>query len=201
LTSREPNGSQPRRALRWKGWWRALACLVGAMVLASPTRAAQVGEYDLKAVFLYNFAQFVDWPPDAFLTPDAPFVIGVVGPDPFGDALEEIVRDEYVKGHRFAVERYRSADEIGSCHILFVPFRAGAEIAAVLPHLAARHVLTVGESEDIVKRGVAVGFRMENQRVRIRINLGAARAANLTISSKLLRAAEVVEDAAATNSL
>jgi YfiR/HmsC-like len=77
-------------------------------------------EYQLKAVFLFNFTQFVDWPPTAFPNEQAPMVIGVIGDNPFGSYLQETVSGEKVNGHPVVVENYTNAGEIKSCHILFV---------------------------------------------------------------------------------
>src|SRR6267142_1451932 len=93
-----------------------LACL--ALVLATLISPVQSGlansaagtspEYQVKAVFLFNFAQFVEWPPQSFEDPAAPFVIGVLGTDPFGSALEGAVRGEILNGRSFVIERYRN---------------------------------------------------------------------------------------------
>ena len=85
--------------------------------------AAQTGpatEYRVKAVFLFNFAQFVDWPADAFADSAAPFVIGVLGSDPFGELLDQTVLGEQLRGRPFEVRRYHTVDEITACHILFI---------------------------------------------------------------------------------
>jgi len=54
-------------------------------------------EYQIKAAFLLNFAKFVDWPPNSFAGPESPFLICVVGEDPFGGVL-----DEYLMGKKLA---------------------------------------------------------------------------------------------------
>src|SRR5262249_22306869 len=82
---------------------------------------AQVSrEYQLKAVFLYNFAQFTEWPDGAFADDKAPVVIGVIGTDPFGHALENTIKGETIQNHPFVIEHYRRTDEIKTCHILFI---------------------------------------------------------------------------------
>ena len=87
---------------------------------ATPAKAAAPTEYQLKAVFLFNFAQFVDWPQESFPEAQTPLVIGVLGEDPFGTYLDEIVRGETVNDHHLVVQRYRRVDEITTCHILFI---------------------------------------------------------------------------------
>ena len=183
------------------GRWRLIGAVWCALCLwvATPNFAAdETGvskEFQVKAVFLYNFAQFVEWPANAFTAPDSPLVIGVLGLDPFGVFLDETVRNEKVNGRPLVVERYRSASEIGSCHILFISGSEGPRASQVAAALKGRSVLTVCDWEGFVRHGAMVRFAMERSRVRLKINLDAARAEGLNISSKLLRSAEMVGQA------
>jgi hypothetical protein len=149
-------------------------------------------EFHVKAVFLYNFAQFVEWPPDAFETPQSPLIIGILGSDPFGQTLDEMVRGETVNGRPLVVQRYRRIGEMERCHILFVSGSEGSRIEQIAHTLNGRSVLTVCDWEGFGRGGAIVRFVMERNRVRLRINLEAAKAAGLNISSKLLRSAETV---------
>jgi hypothetical protein len=149
-------------------------------------------EYQLKAVFLFNFAQFVEWPASAFPGPDAPLVIGVLGEDPFGTYLDETVRAETVNGRPLEVRRYRGVEEIGTCHILFVSRLEEGRLREVLDSLRGRSILTVSDAARFATRGGMVGFVTDHNRIRLRINLEAAQAAHLTLSSKLLRPAQIV---------
>lgn len=163
-----------------------------APVAASQVDAVTPGEFQVKAIFLYNFVQFVDWPPDAFATPESPIVIGVLGQDPFGGFLDELVRGERVKGRPLVVERYRWPGEIDECHVLFISGSEGARIEQIAAAVRGRPILTVGDWDAFAQHGGMIHFVLEHKRVRLRINLDAARAAGLTISSKLLRSAESV---------
>jgi hypothetical protein len=149
------------------------------------------GEYQLKAVFLFNFAQFVEWPPQAFADAQTPLVIGVLGRDPFGAYLDETVRDEKVNGRSLTVQRYRRVEEIGACHILFISRSEADRLGQILASLKDRNILTVGDADGFTERGGMIRFVIENNKIRLRINLNAAKAARLTISSKLLRPAEI----------
>src|SRR6202035_1162233 len=104
--------------------WRRLALLLIAAGLLGA--AAPVSEYQLKAVFLFNFAQFVEWPPAAAPRENAPFVIGVLGKDPCGADLDDVVRGETVNAHPLAVARYHNVAEVRDCQILFI---AASELA------------------------------------------------------------------------
>jgi hypothetical protein len=152
-------------------------------------------EYQVKAVFLFNFAQFVEWPPQSFGDAAAPFVIGVLGTDPFGSALEGAVRGETLNGRNFVIERYRSVTEIRHCQILFISRSEAPHIEEIRAALAGQSILTVSDIEDSAQRGVMIRFVADNNRIRLRINADAAKAAGLSISSKLLRPAELVTSA------
>jgi hypothetical protein len=158
----------------------------------SQIRAQAFKEYDLKATFLYHLAQFVEWPPEAFPTEDTPLVIGVLGTDPFGKILTEIVEGEVVKNRNLKVSRYSSMEEVKLCHILFISQSEAGRLDQIFSSLKERNILTVGDSEGFAQRGGIVRFLTEKNKIRLRINLDAAKAAKLTISSKLLRAAELV---------
>jgi hypothetical protein len=170
--------------------WGIFLWLVAAPALAAPPAATS--EYQLKAVFLFNFAQFVEWPATGFPAPDAPLVIGVLGTDPFGSTLDEVVRGEAVGSHRLEVRRYSRLEDIGPCQILFVGASEAARLEQVITRLEDRPILTVSDLEGSAVHGVMIRFTPENGRIRLRINLEAARKAGLQLSSKLLRRAEIV---------
>jgi len=155
---------------------------------------AQDPSYRIKAVFLYNFAQFVTWPESAFADAQAPFVIGVLGADPFGAALDETVQGESIGGRRLEVRRYRSAVEVIGCQILFISSSEAGRLDEILKTLAGRPVLTVGESQDFANKGGMIRFVTTQNKIRFRINVAAAERSGLVISSKLLRLAEIVVD-------
>jgi hypothetical protein len=168
--------------------WSALALLVAGLAGA----AAPVSEFQLKAVFLFNFAQFVDWPATALPGAGAPFVIGVLGKDPFGPVLDEVVRGESVNGHRFEIARYHDVAQIGGCQILFIPASELVHLDEILTALKGHSVLTVTDADAQAQHGVIIALVKRDNRIRLRIDLQAARASSLTISSKLLRPAEIV---------
>lgn len=151
-------------------------------------------EYQLKAVFLFNFAQFVEWPASAFPSPETPLVIGVLGEDPFGPYLDETVRGEKVNDRPLVVRRYQSVEEITTCHILFISRAEEGRLKGILDSLRGRSVLTVSDADRFATRGGMIRFVTDHHRIRFRINLEAARAANLTLSSKLLRPAQIVPE-------
>jgi hypothetical protein len=175
-------------------WFRLLAALALGFC-AGPALAADLPapqEYQIKAVFLFNFAQFVTWPAAAFADAESPFVIGVLGRDPFAGALDEAVRGEKLKGRNFVIQRYNRVEDVKSCHILFVCRSEAYRLSAILEPLKARSILTVSDADGFTEYGGMIRFVTEQNKVRFRINLDAAKAAELVLSSKLLRPADVV---------
>jgi YfiR/HmsC-like len=149
-------------------------------------------EYPLKAVFLLNFAQFTDWPTNAFAAPDSPVVIGVLGDDPFGELLDDAVRDETVNGRKFVVERYQHVEDIKTCHILFISQSETRRLDKIMSALNGKPILTVSDIDGSAYNGVCVQFITENNKIRLRINMDSLKAANLAMSSKLLRVSEII---------
>jgi hypothetical protein len=171
----------------------AILARLSMVLLASLAMAAAApSEYQVKAVFLFNFTQFVEWPAQSFADARAPFVIGVLGRDPFGSALDEAVRGETVNGRALVVERYRSVTELKPCQILFIDRSAGTGVDETLESLEHQGTLTVSDSDGEASSHVIIRFLSAGKKVRLRINVDSARDAGLTISSKLLRPAEVV---------
>lgn len=166
---------------------------VPALGMSTNTAPATVSENQVKAVFLFNFSQFVSWPTEAFERPEAPLVIAVLGVDPFGENLDAAVRGEHVGDRPLEVRRYRSLADIKDCQILFINRSETARLPEIVATLRGRSILTVSDADDAAKLGVIIQFVTENNRIRLRINATAARADGLTISSKLLRPAQIVE--------
>lgn len=150
-------------------------------------------EYQVKAAFLFNFAKFVEWPADAFETPQAPVAICVLGQDPFGESLDHLVRGETVNGRRLVVRRPRQFLEVRDCQIVFLAGSESGYQNQILSALEGASVLTVGEDEGFLTDGGVIRFLLEQNRVRFDINLIAAETNRLKLSSKLLRLARSVQ--------
>lgn len=184
----------PRRvkcAAGWRLFCLAVALLVCGSAFAQPKATR---EYDLKAVFLFNFTQFVEWPAAAFTNDEMPFVIGILGDDPFGKNLDEIVASESVHGHKIVVQRLRNIDELKTCHLLFICQSETPRLEKIFKAIDNRKgLLTVGESDAFFARSGMIRLGIVQNKLRVKINLDTARAAQLTISSKLLRQADIVE--------
>jgi hypothetical protein len=174
-----------------RGLLAALATAGTVLPVAHAVAEAPVAptEYQLKAVFLFNFAQFVEWPRDAFAAADSPLSICVLGKDPFGSDLDDAVRGESAMGRKLVVERHDAAESVRACHILFVPASQTREIDGLAARSRRHSTLIVS---DVPQQAATIAFVKERNRIRLRVNLAAADEAHLSISSKLLRIAEIV---------
>jgi hypothetical protein len=174
--------------------WLASGALLFLLALGVPA-ATPSREYQVKAVFLFNFTQFVEWPPAAFADAQAPLVIGVVGNDPFDGFLDETVGGEKSDGHPLTVRRFQPGDDVTGCQVLFISRSLAGKIGEVLAQLKGRNILTVSDADSFARFGGMIRFVTVNNKIRLRINLDAAKAAGLTLSSKLLRPADIVTSA------
>ncbi len=149
-------------------------------------------EATIKAVFLFNFTQFVEWPAAAHGSASSPFVIGILGDDPFGAYLDETIAGEKVATHPLMVKRYREAKEVRGCHILFINAKL-LEQKDLLSSLSGRSMLTVSDAKNFTRLGGMIRLATENNKIKLEINAAAARDEKLLISSKLLRIATIFD--------
>ena len=170
--------------------WFAASYFAAPLPADRPPRTA--GEYELKAAFLFNFANFVNWPADAFARPDAPFVIGVVGADPFGPTLEQVLNGQRWNGRPIVIERFSRPQEIRAVHVLFISESEKQRWPEVQAATGPASVLTVSDMRDFCALGGMIEFVPEHNKLGFNMNIGAASKARLTVSSKLLKLASVV---------
>jgi hypothetical protein len=159
----------------------------------APAQLAVSKEYQVKAVFLFNFVQFVEWPPEAFTNIDTPICIGVLGEDPFGTALEETVRGEIVQNRKLVVQRSRRVEDLKGCHLMFISKSETERVSGILGDLDPSPVLTVSETQGFAERGGIINLYLAGNKVRFEINLATARRKRLKISSELLSLGKLIE--------
>lgn len=149
-------------------------------------------EYKVKAAFLYNFSKFIEWrepPPDG-----EPFVIGIVGADPFGDVLEQTVGEKTVNNRPLAVRRYANLKELRPCHILFVSASERGRLGPLLESVEGSGTLTISEIDSFANLGGMINFVIENNKVRFEINPEAVARAGLRVNAQLLKLARIVRE-------
>jgi hypothetical protein len=168
----------------------ALLTALLAALLAPLARAAAAGslEYAVKATYLLKFTRFVVWPQAALGSAES-FNICILGPDPFGATLNQVVSGEQVDGRKIAIQRLEREPAPGACQVLYVGQHQERPPFTGEP---GRAVLTVGEGSDFVRNGGVIGFVIENRRVTFDINWRAAEASGLKLSSGLLTVARTV---------
>lgn len=192
--SRHSNGWE--RHIRWltrrnAGVLLVLACQVIAAFAYAEGQQAPT-EYQVKAAYLFNFLKFVVWPDGSFADPLAPIVIGVVGEDPFGSTLPQVVTGKTVQGRDLVIRNYRTGENLRGAQILFISASERKHLPAILSSLRGSSVLTVADMEGFLDAGGMIQFVNENDRVRFAINVEATTQGRLKMSSKLLSLAKVV---------
>ena len=181
---------------------RRLRLLITMVVLILPSvgfdaqaqDSSGSSEYLIKAGFIYNFANLVQWPSNAFAQPDSPIVIGILGEDPFGTILDRVLQGKKVNGRSFVVKRLKSPADLKECHILFVSSSEMTRLAEAIHLVKGMPILTIGEIPGFAKRGGIINLVLEDNKVRFEVNVEAAKEADLNISSRLLALARIVQE-------
>jgi hypothetical protein len=150
-------------------------------------------EYQIKAVFLFNFTQFIEWPESSFAYSDEPMIIGILGDNPFGSSLNDAITGEKVNGHPLVVKHFEDYAQLGKCHILFINETETNKTEQIAAMLKEQNVLLVSDSSSaFLKLGGMIRLYTRGNQIKLQINLESTRAADLIVSSKLLRLAEIV---------
>ncbi|MBE0602736.1 MAG: YfiR family protein [Deltaproteobacteria bacterium] len=169
----------------------ALVLLFGAVLPRPALGDHHMKEYEVKAAFLFNFTKFVTWSDTAPADAGKPFVIAVIGDDPFGEALSVLER-KTAQGRTIVVRRVHNLDSLKNCRILFISSSVGERLPSILRTAHARNILTVGDTERFASRGGIIGLVLAGDRIGFEINTESAKHAGLTISSKLLSLAKAI---------
>ena len=194
---RKPGDQRPARGNR-QSMGRVFSCLIITCCLlwGAPPRARSQSdddnEYQVKLAFLYNFAQFVYWPPETFRGPDAPLTMCVAGHDPFRGEIEEGLHGRTVGGHPIEIRNLKTNDDPRGCHVIFVPAGDKKLSDRILAMVKGSSTLTVGETKGFAAMGGIINLTLSENKLRFEINLDAALQTRLKISSKLLALATVV---------
>lgn len=152
----------------------------------SRAQDSQPSEYQLKAAFLFNFAKFVEWPPQAFASDTSPIVVGVLGRNPFGADLESTVQDKAINNRPITIKEFRSPTEATNCHILFISTSEEEHLPEILKQLHGTSVLTVSESPNFIESGGMINFVRVGNLIKFQISDETAKRAGLKIRAKLL---------------
>ena len=162
-----------------------LKMFAAAAVLVGGVARAEVTDTSVKAAFLPRFAHYVTWPITATPKGNDPFVLCVIGDDPFGAQLDEAARSQSIDGRKIVVRRLSSASGAASCQIAFVDGTDVHPASQILAALGHAPVLTVTDAGAAEGRGI-IQFAVVGGRVRFFIDQRAAGQRGLSISSRLL---------------
>jgi hypothetical protein len=196
ISSRESTPPAFRRIS--PGFWTPgliLGLLLQALFFNPPNVSAQEtpSDYRVKATYVLNFLRFIQWPDDAFSDLKAPVVIGIVGEDPFGNQLPQVILGKTVQGRNLVIRRYKAGEDLRGSHFLFISESEKKRLPQILAGLRGSSVLTVAEMDRFIEAGGVIQFTFENSHIRFAVNVGAADRARLKVSSKLLSVAQYVE--------
>ena len=186
----------PRAALLrpWAGRWTiALLFFLLLPGLVASQELATENPNKVKAAFLRNFAHYITWPAQAFADDRSPWRVCILGRDPFGEVLELTFKGRTEQGRQFEVFRTDMPNESTPCQIVFVAYGDAAKRRAVLDKLKDKPVLTVGDAPEFLGEGGVIRFQVED-RVKMSINLDQARAASLTVQTKMLEVSSEIQE-------
>ncbi|MEO8657405.1 MAG: YfiR family protein [Bryobacteraceae bacterium] len=173
----------------------AAATIIGCLAVTSLLQGQDSASADeIKAAMIFNFTKFIEWPADAPAFAGKEFVITVLGPPKVADAFEQALHQRVAFGRPVVVRNVQRADEIKPCHILVVCAREAKETDDALQSTRGKAVLTIGDGSQFTRRGGTIAFVLLDNRLNFQVNVEAARQSRLTISSKLLRLAQVKSD-------
>ena len=150
-----------------------LSC-IAMLCLGGPSALGAADEYSLKAAFVFNFVQFVEWPSGAFSHPKAPLEIGILGQDPFNGAMDRAMAGKTVNGHPLIVRHYPTVNDIQGCHVLYVPAASQEQFPAAQQKLSGNSVLTIGEPEGFTDGGGVIRLYTEGKFIKFDVNRGTA---------------------------
>ena len=167
-------------------------CLVVLGFFLTGKVFAQENVGQVKSLFLYNFANFVRWPPEAFQGTGDKLRICIFGKAELGSFLDQVngtrIRDKILDLLRTSNEK----DIESGCHVLFV----GADKMTLLPELisSSKHiyVLSVSDVENFAREGGVISIMRTSDKVSFEVNLDVAISRGLLISSDLLSMARIV---------
>jgi hypothetical protein len=196
----------------------AVASLLGSLTAKVRAEPSSASEYQIKAAFLYNFIQFVDWPEEKSADSNKPIIIGIIGENPFGDAFEP-VKNKKVKGRSVIIKRFESFEELKKpteknpaspkatpeaskpkssqeietlteCHLLFICSSEQKDLKEIINTIKDHSVLTVGEMGGFLEAGGIINWFVDEKKIRFEINVTVAERSKLKIRSELLRLAK-----------
>ena len=181
-------------AMRWKRLCTLIVLSI-TILLSSLSSAGSEDEYYRKAALFKVLCQYIQWPKSSDVNdPLKPFVIGVIGSNPFGSILETAYSREEnkIKNKKVEIRHISKMEEIENCHILFISKSLDKELEEILAFTTGKPILTIGETKGYAQRGVLFNLYISRNEIRFEINALALRESGLIPSSQLLSVAKIV---------
>ncbi|MCK7484647.1 MAG: YfiR family protein [Bacillus subtilis] len=148
----------------------------------------------MKAAYVEKFARFVEWPPESsVMNATSPFVIAVIGKNPFNGQLEKTLSGTKINGKTIQVRSVTAPEEIGDSQILFISKSESAKIPDILSVLGNRPILTIGDTDGYCQKGIMINMYIEDEMIRFEINVEALKKTGIRVSSKVLKLARIVD--------
>jgi len=194
VVSRKVSFSAAIRCIRLEsipGIFGLIVFLLGTLTAYAQT---SMSEYQLKALFLCNFAKYVDWPVEALSGATKPLVIGIMGEDNFNGDLKRTIEGKTVNGREIIIKHIAAGADASDCPILFISSSENSRLSEILEKTSTLPILTVGEDASFLQKGGIINFTLKEGKIRLEINLKLAQKVKLQISSKLLNVAAVVKE-------
>lgn len=185
--------TQTASRVRMRSFFRTLTLFALLCLLPSDyAHAESATEHELKAVFLYNFANYITWPESAFQNKDSPFNYCLLGRSRINDSLNAVIKNETIKGRHLRLVEFQHPTQLSECHILFIHQMVEGYPPDLLRQLAAESILTVGDDANFIPAGGAISLLQKARKIDLVISMDAVELARLKVSSKLLRLAKRV---------
>jgi hypothetical protein len=168
------------------------AVVVLALVVSvAVARGDQAPEYHVKAEFLERFTRFIDWPAGG--EGHGPFLIGVIGENPFSGFLDEIAGERRIKGRLVEIRRLTDPTQVDACQVVFICASERDHLRRILSRTESKPILTIGDTAGFAAAGVLINFYMSNETVRFEMNESAIERSGLKVSARLLKLARIVD--------
>ncbi len=167
--------------------------VLAVAAIALPESAfAEFPEYVLKGEFIERFTRFIDWPDSGFPSPTAPFVLCLIGEDPFGDYLARLAQERRIKDRRVLLAHLTANAQVDACQIAFISRSEKVNVAAIVARTGGKPILTIGDTPGFAQAGVLINFYRAEDFVRFEVNVDEAKRSGLKFSSQLMKLARIV---------
>lgn len=146
--------------------------------------------YIAKAAWIKNFPPFFEWPKKSGMENTSnPFIIGIIGKNPFGSILDDTYSKKKIKimNKPVKIVYFSAPEEIRDCHLLFIPLSQKKHLLKILSITKKKPILTIGDTKGFAHKGVHINFYQSGKKLRFEINPAAIREATLSVDLKFLK--------------